>query len=111
MPREKKINSPTIPSEQARDDTRARQVLERRKRRGLGAGFDWTAASAEAVHRVICAVTSSGFTCQFGIGRDGNSGIIRTWHPNVKLDDIYLRPTEDIEIALEAIAIDFGADI
>jgi hypothetical protein len=111
MPREKKINSPTIPSEQARDDARAKQVLERRKRRGLNAGFDWNSASAAAIHRVVCAVTSAGFTCQFGIGRDGNSGVIRTWHPNVKLDDIYIRPTEDVELALEAIAIDFGANI
>jgi hypothetical protein len=108
MPRAKKSESPKVPRTEARDESRARQVEERRKRRGLSGQFEWGDCDAAKVLSLISAVTNAGFTCQFGFTKDGGAGVIRTWHPTVKLDDIVIRPTEDSAITLDAATEDFA---
>jgi hypothetical protein len=89
-----------------RDASKAEQIAARRRKRGTGEVADWGACDSGKLRAAVEAVTSHGFALMLGYTRDAGAYTIRI----VGLDDVepdYVRPTEDIDVFLEALALDF----
>jgi hypothetical protein len=97
------------------EDSRARitqdQLAERRRNRGNSEPFDWGSADPSKVVRAIIAVTSCGWAIQFGLTNDGGAGVVQLWDYKNPSTREFVRPTEDVDYYLEALAQDFGANI
>jgi hypothetical protein len=95
------------PKRKARDLVAPAQTESRRRFRGNSDPADWTTASAEAVKRVVCAVTQHGFAVRFGYTRDGGAfavGVVGDGDPYTE----FIRPTEEIDLFLDALATDYA---
>lgn len=90
-------------------ESAAKQRAERRRNRGSADQADWSSANAALLHRLIISASRVGAAVQFGLTRDGGAFRIRVLDGG-ESDDVYVRPTEDIDIALETLAIDFEED-
>jgi hypothetical protein len=88
------------------DDAKAKQRAERRRNRGSVEAADWSSADAALIHRLIVSASRSGAAVQFGLTRDGGAFRIRILDGG-DADDVYVRPSEDLGYALEALALDF----
>lgn len=89
-----------------RDVVKPQQRSNRRKNRGNGFEADWGSADANKVLGAIAAVCKTGCAIRFGYTRDGGAlaiGIIGDGEPYTE----YIRPTEDIDIHLEGLTLDF----
>ena len=89
-----------------REGTKPEQRSNRRKNRGTGFEADWGSASADKVLGTIAAVTRTGCAIRFGYTRDGGAlaiGLIGDGEPYTE----YIRPTEDIDIHLDGLILDF----
>lgn len=78
----------------------------RNRNRGAAESADWGSASAEQILRTIRAITACGCAVQFGYTQDYGSYRLRVVGDGDPYDE-YIRPTEDVDTALEGIALDF----
>jgi hypothetical protein len=67
---------------------------------------DWGSVDAERIVALIAAVTRLNGLCSFGYTRDGGSYTITVILDGDKETD-YIRPTEDINAALDVLIDDF----
>lgn len=89
-----------------RDASKAEQIKERRNRRGTGDFADWDGCDSDKLRAAVGAVTRHGYALMLGYTRDAGAYTIRI----VGLDGVepdYVRPTEDIDVYLTALALDF----
>jgi len=89
-----------------RDASKPAQGSNRRRNRGNGEAADWGSASPQKVMEAIQAVTKNGFAIRFGYTRDGGAysiGIVGDGDPFTE----YVRPTEDIDLYLEGLTLDY----
>jgi len=97
-------------SSQARLAAEPEQRRIRRSNRGLESVADWAAAEAELLHGVVSAVSSKKCAVQFGYTIDGGSFVVRIVGDGEPYNE-YCRATEDINILLRSIALDFGGAV
>lgn len=91
----------------ARNGTTLQQLAERRRNRGGVDVADWGAASSECLARAVANVTQAGCSIQLGYTSDGGAYAIRLYDGSDATTD-YVRPTEDIDLYLTALAEDFA---
>lgn len=91
----------------ARKGTTLAQLAERRKHRGNGDVADWGGADPSCLARAIANVTAAKCTIQLGYTSDGGAYAIRLYDGSDATTD-YVRPTEDIDLYLTALAEDFA---
>lgn len=91
-----------------RDKIAASQREHRRRNRGTNVDADWAAADASLMRDVVCRITSEGGAVQFGLTRDGGSYTIRILGDGEPYNE-YVRPTEDINLALTGLCEDYQA--
>lgn len=65
---------------------------------------DWTEADAGQLKRTICLVTSAGDAMMFGYTSDGGA-LVLTIISTPPTPKIYLKPSDDVNIVLEEIAV------
>jgi len=105
MGNEKKNTNPPA-SHVARDAAKGKQLLERRRNRGKGAEADWSTVDAGRIFEVVRAVTATGCAVTFGYTKDGGACTI-TVLADGETDTTYIRPTEDMDYALQTLIEDF----
>lgn len=91
----------------ARASIAQQQREHRRRNRGGGDPADWDAADPMRVHRAIVNVSGTGAAIQFGYTRDGGSFVVRVVGDGEPYND-YIRPTENIDAYLDALASDYA---
>jgi len=93
-----------------KDEREKAEPIQRRIRnRARGSGVDladWSAVDAEKVKRVIASVSACHCAVQFGYTRDMGAYCIRIVGDGEPYNE-YIRPTEDIDLYLESLALDF----
>ena len=105
MARKPEDNSPT--GNAARANIAAQQREHRRRNRGTGETASWADANPSLILDVISKLTASGCAVQFGYTRDGGSFVIRVVGDGEPFNE-YVRPTEDIDQYLTALALDYA---
>ena len=91
----------------ARESIAKQQREHRRKNRGSSEPADWTTADPGLIADVVRNVTGAGAAVQFGYTRDGGSFVVRIVGDGEPYND-YVRPTEDINAYLTALALDYS---
>jgi len=91
-------NNPTNP-QQASGGIRR----QRSENRGT---CDYAQIDPSSLHRVLCAITSRGCAVQFGYTRDGGAYAIRVVGDGDPYTE-FIKPTEDVLLALTGLAEDF----
>lgn len=79
-----------------------RQRTERGTWRGDTEQADWSKVDGASIHATLVAATYNGWAIRFGYTRDGGAysiGILGDGEPYTE----YVRPTEDIQLALAAL--------
>lgn len=104
MARKQEDNSPA--GNAARASIASQQREHRRHNRGAGDTADWTTAQSELVLDAIVKLTASGCAIQFGYTRDGGSFVVRIVGDGEPFNE-YVRPTENINQYLTALALDY----
>lgn len=105
MPRKPEDNSPR--GNAIRANIAAQQREHRRRNRGAVDAADWKEASYEKIAKAIVAVTQHGYAIRFGYTKDGGAfaiGILGDGEPFTE----FVRPTEDIDLFLDGLVIDYG---
>lgn len=90
----------------ARDATKEAQLRARRANRGNQEQADWSAVDASKFLTAVANVTRHGYALMVGYTSEQGAYVVRI----VGLDDIkpdYIRPSEDIDLYLEGLALDF----
>ena len=90
----------------ARDATKAEQLKQRRNNRGSGDIADWGGSESQLLANAIAAVTKHGYAILLGYTRDKGAYTCTI----VGLEGHgteYIRPSEDIDLFLTALALDF----
>lgn len=105
MARKPEDNSPQ--GNAARASIAAQQRANRRKHRGNALPADWESADGTLVCQCITRVTAAGHAIQFGYTTDGGSFVVRIVGDGDPYND-YIRPSEDINTYLEALAADYA---
>lgn len=105
MGNEKKNVNPPAPHTK-RDAAKGKQLLERRRNRGKGLEADWSLANPQRIFEVVRAVTASGCAVTFGYTKDGGACTL-TILADGETDTEYIRPTEDMDYALQTLIEDF----
>lgn len=106
MPRAK-AKQDREPGWENRERIAAQQRENRRRRRGTGATADWGNASADILFSAVCAIVGAGCAVQFSYTQDGGSLVIRVVGDGEPYNE-YIRPTEDIDLALTSFIEDYG---
>lgn len=92
------------------DDARAQlgglQQASRRANRHKDQHADYSIVNADVLLRAIANVTASGCAVQFGYTKDGSTFVVRIVGDGEPYND-FVRPSEDINSYLEALASDF----
>jgi len=102
----KRENGKDVSSGTARNATKAQQILSRRAARGNGEKADWGSVDSGKLRTAVASITRCGYGVILGYTRDeGAYTILVVGLENAKPE--YVRPTEDIDLFLEALAIDF----
>lgn len=101
----KSTNPNGLPSD-AREQLGGVQQANRRSNRHKSEHSDYSAANADLLLRAVAAVTARGCAVQFGYTKDGSAFVIRIVGDGEPYND-YVRPSEDINSYLEALAADF----
>lgn len=90
----------------ARNADSAEQLINRRKSRGSGDVADWGGCDGEKLRAAIANVTKRGYALLIGYTRAQGAYTVRI----VGLEGVepdYIRPTEDLDLYLEGLALDF----
>lgn len=85
---------------------KGRQLSERRKNRGGGSIADWGSVNGGKLASAVSAVCQHGMAIMLGYTRDGSAYTIRYIGEDAPAAE-YIRPTEDIDLHLDGIAMDF----
>lgn len=104
MARDPKDKPPTQTRES--EDYTVAQRMERRKHRNAGAIADWGACTPAKLALAIASVTKRGAAITLGYTKDGNAYFVGILSDG-KSDTEYIRPSEDIDLYLDALATDF----
>jgi hypothetical protein len=91
----------------ARLATAGEQRSERRRSRGNVDPAHWHEADSKFLHAVVCNLTESGCAVQFGLTKDGGAYVVRIIGDGEPYNE-YVRPTEDVNLYLDALATDFS---
>jgi len=83
--------------------------IRNRSRGGPVDEADWTSVDGDKVTAVIAAVAKHGCAIQFGYTRDKGAYCIRIVGDGEPYNE-YVRPTEDIDLYLEGLLVDFSAE-
>lgn len=98
------------PTSISRNESRSRTAEEarpiRRRNRGTGLTADWANVDRDKLVDAVVAVSGHKCAIQFGYTSDGGSFVIRIVGDGDPYNE-YVRPTEDINLVLESIALDF----
>src|SRR5689334_20573455 len=98
-------NPANLPSD-ARTQLGGLQQASRRANRHKSEHADYSIVNADVLLRAITNVTAAGCAVQFGYTKEGSSFVIRIVGDGEPYND-YVRPSEDINSYLEALAADF----
>jgi hypothetical protein len=82
------------------------QLKRRRQNRGNGAVADWGSVDGGKLTAAVAAVTQHGMAIMFGYTKDGSAYTIRYIGDDAPAPE-YVRPSEDIDLHLDGIAMDF----
>jgi len=104
MARKPEDNSPA--GNAARASIAAQQREHRRRNRGTSEVASWADANPMLILDAISKLTAVGCAIQFGYTRDGGSFVIRVVGDGEPFNE-YVRPTEDIDQYLTALALDY----
>jgi hypothetical protein len=92
---------------EARQEAEVSQHRIRNHNRGMPVeAADWEIPDAALIRRVIAAVAKHHCAVQFGYTRDQGAYCVRIVGDGEPYNE-YIRPTEDIDHYLEALALDF----
>ncbi len=83
------------------------QRANRRANRGNADKADWLSCDPTKLAAAIAAITRHGFAVRFGYTRDGGAyavGIIGDGEPFTE----FTRPTEDVNLYLDSLILDYG---
>jgi len=90
----------------ARDAVKPEQKNTRNTRRGGGEVADWSSVDAGLLREALSNVTRHGYALMFGYTQNGSAYTCRVvGDANAEPD--YIRPTEDINVYLQALAFDY----
>lgn len=104
----KTANTNNLPND-SREQLGGLQQASRRSLRHKTEHADYSGINPDILRRAIAAVTARGCAVQFGCTKEGSSFVIRIVGDGEPYND-FVRPSEDIEAYLEALASDFTND-
>lgn len=90
-----------------RDKIAASQRAERRRNRHKGDVADYANVGAQSLHTAITAVTSADCAIQFGYTKDGSTFVVRIVGDGDPYNE-FVRPSEDMDEYLRALAADYS---
>jgi hypothetical protein len=90
-----------------RDKIEARQRDERRRNRHNGDVADYANVSPVALHAVITNLTAANCAVQFGYTKDGSTFVVRIVGDGEPYNE-FVRPSEDMDAFLVALAADYA---
>jgi len=90
----------------ARNAAKGEQKQIRNTRRGGGEVADWSSVDAGKLREALANVTAHGFALMLGYTQNGSAYTIRVIGDEGAQAD-YVRPTEDIDVYLTALAFDY----
>lgn len=105
MAKGKEDNSPR--GNAARESIAQQQREHRRRNRGNAEIADWSNADPVKLHRAVCNIAGTGGAVQFGYTKDGGSFVVRIVGDGQPFNE-YVRPSEDINVYLDALALDYA---
>jgi len=80
---------------------------ERRRNRHNDSTADWADASRDKLANAIVALCGAGCAVQFGYTKDGSAFVVRIVGDGEPYNE-YVRPSEDINLYLDALILDFA---
>lgn len=101
-----KVKRETTANGTARNAQTAEQLIQRRKNRGSEDIADWGGCDAGKLRDAVANVTRHGYALLIGYTRQQGAYTVRI----VGLEGVepdYIRPTEDIDLYLTGLALDF----
>lgn len=101
----KTATTDNIPDD-AREQLGGLQQASRRTNRHKGEHANYSTIDAGVLLRAVAAVTNHGCAVQFGYTKDGSTFVIRVVGDGEPYND-FVRPSEDFEEYLKALAADF----
>jgi len=90
----------------ARNAAKAEQRDVRNTRRGGGESADWGSVDAGKLREALSNVTRHGYALMLGYTQNGSAYTVRVIGDESAQAD-YVRPTEDIDVYLTALAFDY----
>jgi len=90
----------------ARNAAKAEQRQVRNTRRGDGENADWSSVDAGKLRQALSNVTKHGYALMLGYTQNGSAYTVRVIGDESAQAD-YVRPTEDIDVYLTALAFDY----
>ncbi len=87
--------------ETAKTQSEMERRKQRKKNRGNDVTTDWEQVDSTLIVRLIATVANIKGTTTFGYTRDGGAYYIN-YYVNGESDKVYIRPTEDVDSAIEA---------
>jgi hypothetical protein len=81
----------------------------RNRNRGAAEEADWSSVDGEKLKEVIAAIAKHNCAVQFGYTRDKGAYVIRIVGDGEPYNE-FVRPSEDIDLYLEGLLVDFSAE-